>query len=57
MNFGTSYLGGAPQKDNTEEITMNNQNRNQNSNQNSKQNNTQNQNSKENRTEQSKNCR
>lgn len=57
MNFGTSYLGGAPQKDNTEEITMNNQNRNQNNNQNSKQNNTQNQNSKENRTEQSKNCR
>ena len=53
MNFGTSYLGGAPQKDNTEEITMNNQNRTQNT----KQNNTQNQNSKENRTEQSKNCR
>ena len=51
MNFGTSYQSGAPQKDNTEEITMNNQNRTQNT----KQNNTQN--SKENRTEQSKNCR
>ena len=53
MNFGTSYQSGTPQKDNPEEITMNNQNRTQNT----KQNNTQNQNSKENRTEQSKNCR
>lgn len=50
-----NYHSGTPQKDNTEEITMNNQNRNQNNNQNNSQNN--NQNSKQNRTEQNKNCR
>lgn len=50
-----NYHSGTPQKDETEETKMNNENRKQNSKQNANQNT--NQNAKENRTEQNKNGR